>query len=217
MNFRNSLVLIFRLAGDFCLGILRAKGNLIRDADAKTKVIKSSKVRVVFAGLALWLTTPLAFAQLLPPAPPLPSVDPCDLLPPILDPLLQPPPLIPDRPVVIPPPVLASEANLPLAPERPPSPDRPSPPQSVKDLVKDFQTARQNFLTSQQELLRQLKGATPEQRAAIREQLKDNLNEWREAQKIHLQELRDQARDLINTVPAIRDVVNSGRDEGRGR
>jgi gas vesicle protein len=182
----------------------------------KGRDIRFPKGSILLTGLALWLTMPLAFAQLLPPVPSLPPVDPCDLLPPILDPPLQPPPLIPDRPVVLPPPI-AGQANLPLAPERPPSPDRPSPPQSVKDLVKDFQTARQNFLHSQQELLRQLKGATQEQRAAIREQLKDNLNEWREAQKSHLQELRDQARDLINTVPAIRDVINSGRDEGRGR
>jgi len=183
----------------------------------KRRVIKSSKKLILFVGLAFWLTTHLAFAQLLPPLPPLPIIDPCDLLPPILDPLLQPPHLIPDRPVVIPPIAPLNQANLPVAPERPPSPDRPSPPQNVKDLVKDFQTARQNFLGSQQELLRQLKTATQEQRAAIRAQLKENLNEWRETQKIHLQELRDQAREIITTVPAIRDVVNSGRDEGRGR
>ena len=166
--------------------------------------------------VALWLATPLAFAQLLPPVPPLP-IDPCNLLPPMLDPLLQPPALIQDRPVVIPPIAPLIQANLPVAPERPPSPDRPSPPQNVKDLVKDFQTARQSFLGSQQELLRQLKTATEEQRAVIRAQLKENLNEWREAQKLHLQDLRDQAREIMTTVPAIRDVVNSGRDEGRGR
>jgi gas vesicle protein len=183
----------------------------------KRRMIRWSNTLILFAALALSLLTTSASAQLLPPVPPLPSIDPCDLLPPILDPLLQPLPLIADRPVVIPPLTTPGEANLPVAPERPASPDRPSPPQSVKDLVKDFQAARQNFLSSQQELLRQLKGATQEQRAAIREQLKDNLNEWREAQKIHLQELREQARDLIDTVPAIRDVVDSGRDEGRGR
>ena len=177
------------------------------------RLMKSLKRLILL--VALWLAMPLAFAQLLPPVP-LP-IDPCNILPPILDPLLQPPPLIQDRPVVIPPIAPLSQANLPLAPERPPSPDRPSPPQIVKDLVKDFQTARQSFLGSQQELLRQLKTATEEQRAAIRAQLKENLNEWREAQKLHLQELRDQAREIMTTVPAIRDVVNSGRDEGRGR
>jgi ElaB/YqjD/DUF883 family membrane-anchored ribosome-binding protein len=165
--------------------------------------------------VALWLATPLAFAQLLPPLPPLP-VDPCNLLPPILDPLFQPPPLIQERPVVIPP-ITPLTANLPVAPERPPSPDRPSPPQNVKDLVKDFQTARQSFMSSQQELLRQLKTASEEQRAAIRAQLKENLNEWREMQKLHLQDLRDQAREIINKVPAIKDVVNSGIPDGRGK
>ena len=181
----------------------------------KRRVIKSSKELILV--LALWLTMPCAFAQLLPPVPPLPIIDPCDLLPPILDPLLQPPPLISDRPVVIPPIAPLNQANLPVAPERPLSPDRPSPPQNVKDLVKDFQTARQSFLGSQQELLRQLKTATEEQRAAIRAQLKENLNEWREAQKLHLQDLRDQAREIITTVPAIRDVIIPALDEGRGR
>ena len=113
--------------------------------------------------------------------------------------------------------ILPELGNLPLAPERPPSPDRPVLAASVKYLVKDFQTARQEFLTGQQELLRQLKTATQEQRAAIRAQLKENLEAWREAQRAHIQELREQAREMINNVPDLRDVINAGQGEGRGR
>lgn len=84
-------------------------------------------------------------------------------------------------------------------------------------MVKDFQTARQAFQKQQQELLRQLKTASEEQRAAIREQIKEHLQSWIEEQKAHLQEIRDQAKDIKNNVPAISDVIDSGRGEGRGR
>jgi hypothetical protein len=177
----------------------------------------------LLAGLSLGATS--GFPQALPPAPlphiePLPGdlVDPCHLLPPIIDLLPKAVPLIPDRPLVIPPATVHEPGNLPSAPERPPSPDRPVLAASVKDLVKDFQTARQEFLTGQQELLRQLKTGTQEQRAALREQLiKESLEAWRQAQKAHIQELREQAREMINNVPDLRDVISAGQGEGRGR
>jgi hypothetical protein len=85
----------------------------------------------------------------------------------------------------------------------------------VKDLVKDFQTARQDFLRGQEELLRQLKNANDQERTIIREQLKERLNEWRELQKQHLRELRDQARELATTLPGIRDVIDASGEGGR--
>ena len=183
-------------------------------------IMKFTSALALLAGLSFGATS--GFPQALPPAPlphlePGDLVDPCNLVPPIIDLLPKAVPLIPDRPLVIPPVSLHEQGNLPLAPERPPSPDRPVLAASVKDLVKDFQTARQEFLTGQQELLRQLKTATQEQRAAIREQLKENLEAWREAQKAHIQELREQAREMINNVPDLRDVINAGQGEGRGR
>jgi gas vesicle protein len=173
-------------------------------------------------GLSFGATS--GFAQALPPAPlppleavPVDLVDPSNLLPPILDLLPKAVPLIPDRPIVIPPLPLSQQVNLPLAPERPPSPDRPVLALGVKDLVKDFQTARQEFLTSQQELLRQLKTATQEQRAVIRGQLKENLEAWKEAQKAHIQELREQAKEMIRNVPDLRTVIDAGQPEGPGK
>jgi polyhydroxyalkanoate synthesis regulator phasin len=194
----------------------------------KTKTVTSTVMKftsalALLAGLSFGATS--GSAQALPPAP-LPPIEPVGgdlvdtskLLPPIFDLLPKAVPLIPDRPIVIPPPaILQEQGNLPLAPERPPSPDRPVLAPGVKDLVKDFQTARQEFMASQQELLRQLKTATQEQRAAIREQLRENLEAWREAQKEHIQELREQAKEMINNVPDLRDVINAGQGEGRGR
>jgi len=127
----------------------------------------------------------------------------------------QPP--IANRPVVIAPTAPPERANLPPRPERPTAPGQPPPAQEVKDLVRDFQSARQAFLKQQQDLQRQLKTATDEQRSLIREQLKENLQQWLEQQKAQIQELREQAKDIKNNVPALRDVIDAGGGEGRGR
>lgn len=172
--------------------------------------------RALALAVCLCAASPV-FAQLLPPLPPEPGdslID--DLLPPILPPSFNTP-LIADRSVIIPQVALPTQLTGPLAPERPTAPDRAVLPQTVKDLVKDFQVTRQDFLNGQRELLRQLKDAKQEERSIIREQLKERLNEWRELQKSHLRELRDQAREITTTLPAIGDVINSGSGEGRGR
>src|SRR5688572_872618 len=122
--------------------------------------------------LACWASP--AFSQALPPLAPLPGdslVD--DLLPPILPPIFPPPtaqPLIRDRALIIPPATLPNQVIAPPTPERPLTPDRPLLTQTVKDLVKDFQAARLDFLRGQEELLRQLKNATGQEREIIRQQ-----------------------------------------------
>ena len=126
-------------------------------------------------------------------------------------------PSIGNRPVVVAPTPPPERATLPPRPERPTNPGQPAPAQEVKDLVRDFQAARRAFQKQQQELQRQLKTATEEQRAIIREQLKENLQQWLEQQKAQIQELREQAKDIKNNVPALRDVVDHGSGEGRGR
>ena len=126
----------------------------------------------------------------------------------------QPP--IANRPVVVAPTPTPDRPNLPPRPERPTAPGQPPPAQDIKDLVREYQSARQAFQKQQQDLQRKLKTATNEQRAQIREQLKDNLQLWMEQQKAQLQELREQAKDIKNNVPALRDVIDQPHD-GRGR
>lgn len=180
--------------------------------------MKFRRIFTMLAGAGLCLAVDSSPAQAVPPLEPAPAelIDTSNLLPPIIDLLPKALPPIAERPLVIPP-LSLPEVNLPAAPERPLAPDRPVLAPGVKDLVKDFQTARQDFLSGQQELLRQLKTATQEQRAALREQLKENLEAWREAQKAHLEDLREQAKEIINSVPDIREVIDAGRGEGRGR
>jgi F0F1-type ATP synthase membrane subunit b/b' len=103
------------------------------------------------------------------------------------------------------------------APARPNLPGQTAPSAELRDLVKDFQSARESFRKQQQDLLIQLKAASEAEREAVRQQLKENLDAWLEQQKAQMQDIRDQARELRDNVPAIRDVVNSGTGEGRGR
>lgn len=126
-------------------------------------------------------------------------------------------PAIADRANVIPLTKAPERRDLPGRSDRPPVPERPAPSKEVKDLVKDFQSARRSFLTQQQELMRQLKSSTDEQRTALRAQLKENLSAWMEEQKAHLQDIREQAKEIKNNVPAIKDVIDAGGGEGRGR
>jgi polyhydroxyalkanoate synthesis regulator phasin len=180
----------------------------------------SNRIKLATALIVLSCSASAAFAQALPPVAPLPGdslID--DILPPILPPIFPPPPaqpLIIDRALIIPPATLPNQVLAPLAPERPLTPEVPLLTQTVKDLVKDFKTTRQEFLRGQEELLRQLKNATGQEREIIREQLKERLNEWRELQKQHLRELHDQAREMTRDLPALNEVINAGKDGVRG-
>jgi len=105
----------------------------------------------------------------------------------------------------------ADRANVPPRPNRP-----PAAPAGMQDLVRDFQAARQAYIKQQHELNLQLAKATEEQRAAIRAQLKETLQQWRELQKQQVRESREQAKDIKNTLN-LRDVIDSGSGDGRGR
>lgn len=122
-------------------------------------------------------------------------------------------PAIAERPTVIP----LETTRSGNGPARPELPGQTAPSSELRDLVKDFQTARAAYLKQQQELLAQLKAASKEERDALRQQLRENLDVWLEQQKAQIQDIREQAREIKNNVPSIRDVVESGGGEGRNR
>src|SRR5262245_43743284 len=97
-----------------------------------------------------------------------------------------------ERPAVVLPPTVPERPNLPGRPENRVVPGRPTPSKDMKELVRDFQTARESFRKQQQELNRQLRKANEEQRAAIRTQLQENLKHWLEEQKARTEDLRAQ-------------------------
>src|SRR5262249_13810592 len=103
-------------------------------------------------------------------------------------------------------------AGGPKRPDRPVVPGQPVQSQQMKDLVREFQAARQDFQNQQQSLRLQLKTANDAQRALIREQLKEKRQQWMEQQKAQIQELKEQAREMSRG--NLREVIESGAGEG---
>jgi catalase len=123
---------------------------------------------------------------------------------------------ISDRAVVIP----ADDGTVAVdAPERKGRPDLTQPGGAVQGLVKDFQKAREDYLTQQKELLKLYNSASAEERAIIREQIKDSLDKWKEQQKEYLQQQKEQAQEMKkNLQTELQKVVDETvKEGGRGR
>ncbi|MBI2929355.1 MAG: hypothetical protein HYY24_27130 [Verrucomicrobia bacterium] len=79
-------------------------------------------------------------------------------------------------------------------------------PDSVKELLKQFETAREDFLKARQDLVKLLPEADKDKRAEIRTQ----LAQAREAFVQKQRELRDQIRDQLREM---REKLHDARDE----
>jgi hypothetical protein len=123
-------------------------------------------------------------------------------------------PSLENRPQIVAPQEKQTKDQLEHA-ERPNPPNRPATPGTVKDLVKDFQAAREAYLAQQKELRRQLNEATAEQREAIREKLKENLAAWLEVQRARVQELREQIRETKQAIQGYDKVIDAAQEKGR--
>lgn len=115
------------------------------------------------------------------------------------------------------PPETPPNPEPPVKPEKPEVPARPVGVTELRDLIQEFKSAREGFLQQRLELVKQLRSATAEERATIRESIQQNLAEWRTAQREHVQELREAAKDIKNTVGSVSDAIDSARQEGRGK
>ncbi len=108
-------------------------------------------------------------------------------------------------------------------PDRPGRPDiqppvRPELPQEVKDLIAQFEQARQDFLASQKELFEQLRNATTdEERAQIREQLKAAREAWMEQTKELRQQIREALQQLRQQVPTREEILQRVREQQNTR
>lgn len=109
-----------------------------------------------------------------------------------------------------------TEKGKPATPGRP---DKTQPPADVQTLVKDFQAAREKFLSDQKALARQFQQASEEERQAIRERMKETLDRLKEQQKALQQDMRDRAKELKQKLhPDLNRLIDNGSTEGgRGR
>ena len=84
----------------------------------------------------------------------------------------------------------------------------------IKDAVKDFQKARDEFLKVQNDLRKTLNAATSEERAKIREQLKALASDWIKEQK----QLRERVREELQEVrEALRNAREKQLEEVKGK
>lgn len=73
---------------------------------------------------------------------------------------------------------------------------RPALPDSVRELLVQFNTQRRDWLQERNELLKQLRGATEEERQAILQQLREEGHEFRQAQRELAKQIREELRRL---------------------
>lgn len=101
-------------------------------------------------------------------------------------------------------------------PESPGRPGRIEPPVEVSALVDRFQSARETYLREQRELRIRLKSASEEEREAIRAEIRESLERWKEQHRQFALETKVQAQHLKETLhPDFGRVIDRGKDEGR--
>jgi gas vesicle protein len=89
-------------------------------------------------------------------------------------------------------------------------------PEDLQKLVDQFKAQAQTFVTSQKDLAQQLRGATAEQKDALKEQLKTNREKFLEDTKQLRADIRERVKELKATLQETR-PVDAGAGEGRGK
>lgn len=88
-------------------------------------------------------------------------------------------------------------------------------PEALQKLVEQYRKDSESFLASQKDLLKQLKGATAEEKAKIKETLKANREKFLTEHKELITEIRQQIADIKKDLKNHDKAVDAGT-EGRG-
>jgi hypothetical protein len=111
-----------------------------------------------------------------------------------------------------------SNAETKGKPDRPGNPNTTEPAE-VTTYVNQFQNARQEYLEAQKELKLKMKDATEEQRAVLREKVKEALEKWKEDHKQFVEEQKERVKAMKQELqPDLGKVLDgAGGDGGNGR
>jgi hypothetical protein len=115
---------------------------------------------------------------------------------------------------------VSTSVEKPVRPEKPERPERPKKEivgQDVKELVAEFRSKMAEFHTEQKELVKKLKSAKEEERAGIREQLKQNREEYHTVKEQLRDTVKDVAGDLKDHAVKVSAEVKGDRKGGRDR
>jgi hypothetical protein len=106
-------------------------------------------------------------------------------------------------------------------PDRPDKPEKPNVPRPgkdvVKQLVRDFRTKAEEYKLQQQELTKKLKDATADDRAKVREQMKQLLNDYQEMKDQFRDQIKDQAHKVKEQRKLDAEQQNQGHGHGKER
>lgn len=101
-------------------------------------------------------------------------------------------------------------------PDRPGNPNTTDPAE-VTSLVTKFQSAREEFLAAQKELNLKKKDATEEQRAVLREKVKEALDKWKEEHKQFVEEQKERSKEMKQELQSDLGKVVDGAGDGGGK
>jgi hypothetical protein len=96
-----------------------------------------------------------------------------------------------------------------------PAANQPNLPDDLKGLIQKFQTDREGFLKAQEDLRKQLKGATADQRAALREQAQSNREKWLDEQSKLREDIRSRLKDLKSQLASHSDAIDSAKENAK--
>jgi hypothetical protein len=90
-------------------------------------------------------------------------------------------------------------------------------PEALQKLVDQYRKDSESFLAGQKDLLKQLKGATAEEKAKIKETLKGNREKFLADHKELITEIRQQIADIKKDLKNHDKPVDAGGDDKGGR
>jgi len=94
---------------------------------------------------------------------------------------------------------------------RPDRTERALPPE-IKDKLKQFEAAREAFINRQEQLRKQMDGATTDkERDAVRQRIKESLDQWREQARQFRDEAKERLKELQRELPSLREPLQESR------
>src|SRR5262249_6323135 len=101
--------------------------------------------------------------------------------------------------------------SSPAANLRPTRPERSKLPPAVLERIEKFKKDARLYLENQEALKKQLEGANDEDRAALRDRIKQLRDEWLEQAREFRKEMRQRQQELMDKLPDYREVIESAR------
>jgi hypothetical protein len=117
-----------------------------------------------------------------------------------------------DGQVVLPGSEVLGNRLSPLAGVRPERLERVNLPEDVRQRLLEFEKLRESYLAQQREMLSKLRGATDQDRARIREQIRESRETWLEQARRFRQEAQRRLEDLRSQLPGHREALDAARE-----